>query len=98
MALLSPFIQREVLRCGHGLAQADPVVLPKQVFRALRQALLLVLRQDSLIGETHQMYLQVNPNVLNLLLDYCRFHRAPGRSDKVGCFLLRIPGRFTTVL
>ncbi|KAL0053416.1 hypothetical protein WJX82_005424 [Trebouxia sp. C0006] len=54
VALLSPFIQREVLRCGHGLAQADPVVLPKQV----------------------------NPDVLNLLLDYCRFHRAPGRSDK----------------
>lgn len=27
---------------------------------------------------------QVNPDVLNLLLDYCRFHRAPGRSDKVG--------------
>lgn len=54
VALLSPFIQREVLRCGHGLAQADPVVLPKQV----------------------------NPDVLKLLLDYCRFHRAPGRSDK----------------
>ncbi|KAA6421612.1 MAG: SKP1 21-like [Trebouxia sp. A1-2] len=54
VALLSPFIQREVLRCGHGLAQADPVVLPKQV----------------------------NPDVLSLLLDYCRFHRAPGRSDK----------------
>lgn len=27
---------------------------------------------------------QVNPDVLKLLLDYCRFHRAPGRSDKVG--------------
>lgn len=26
---------------------------------------------------------KVNPDVLNLLLDYCRFHRAPGRSDKV---------------
>ena len=28
-------------------------------------------------------HVQVNPDVLNLLLDYCRFHRAPGRSDKV---------------
>ena len=28
-------------------------------------------------------YVQVNPDVLNLLLNYCRFHRAPGRSDKV---------------
>ncbi len=50
VALLSPFIQREVLRCGHGLAQADPVVLPKQVLRPLCQALLLVFQQNSLIG------------------------------------------------
>ncbi len=44
------------------------------------------------------MYLQVNPDVLNLLLDYCRFHRAPGRSDKVRCLLLHVPGRLTTLL
>ena len=50
VALLSPFIHREVLRCGHGLAQADPVVLPKQVYRPVCQALLLVLQQDRLIG------------------------------------------------
>ena len=31
VALLSPFIQREVLRCGHGFAADNPVVLPKQV-------------------------------------------------------------------
>jgi hypothetical protein len=29
--------------------------------------------------------LQVTPEVLKLLLTYCRFHRAPGRSDKVRC-------------
>ncbi len=44
------------------------------------------------------MYLQVNPDVLNLLLDYCRFHRAPGRSDKVGCLLFHVPGQLTTLL
>jgi hypothetical protein len=26
--------------------------------------------------------LQVSPEVLNLIMDYCRFHRAAGRSDK----------------
>lgn len=31
VALLSPYIQREVLRCGHGFAEDNPVVLPKQV-------------------------------------------------------------------
>ena len=31
VALLSPFLQREVLRSGRGLSQADPVILPKQV-------------------------------------------------------------------
>ena len=44
----------------------------------------------TLAGGSPSLYLdlncvvQVNPDVLNLLLDYCRFHRAPGRSDKVG--------------
>ena len=55
VALLSPLIQREVLRFGHGESQDDPVVLPKQV----------------------------SPSVLKLILEYCRFHRVPGRSDKV---------------
>lgn len=35
VALLSPFVQREVLRSGHGVSEDDPVVLPKQVCAAL---------------------------------------------------------------
>lgn len=31
VALLSPYIQREVLRCGHGFNEENPVILPKQV-------------------------------------------------------------------
>ncbi len=31
VALLSPFVQREVLRSGHGVSESDPVILPKQV-------------------------------------------------------------------
>jgi hypothetical protein len=34
VALLSPFVQREVLRSGHGVSEDDPVVLPKQVCAA----------------------------------------------------------------
>lgn len=29
---------------------------------------------------------RVNPAILSLILDYCRFHQIPGRSNKV-CFL-----------
>ncbi|KAK3278852.1 hypothetical protein CYMTET_13235, partial [Cymbomonas tetramitiformis] len=54
VALLSPLVQREVLRYGNGTSRESPVVLPKQV----------------------------GPDVLKLILEYCRFHRAPGRSDK----------------
>ena len=36
VALLSPFVQREVLRSGHGVSEDDPVVLPKQVCAALQ--------------------------------------------------------------
>lgn len=31
VALLSPYVQREVLRSGHGVSEEDPVILPKQV-------------------------------------------------------------------
>lgn len=31
VALLSPYIQRSVLRAGHGVSRTAPVVLPKQV-------------------------------------------------------------------
>jgi hypothetical protein len=55
VALLSPFVQREVLRHGRGLSRSKPIPLPKQV----------------------------GADVLKLLLEYCRFHQAPGRSDKV---------------
>lgn len=44
VALLSPFIQREVLRSGKGLSQADPVVLPKQV--CVAQALVTALERS----------------------------------------------------
>lgn len=54
VALLSPLVQREVMRFGHGASRESPVVLPKQV----------------------------SPGVLKLILDYCRFHRVSGRSDK----------------
>ena len=33
--------------------------------------------------ETLRPTAQVGPEVLNLIIDYCRFHRAAGRSDKV---------------
>ena len=36
VALLSPFVQREVLRSGHGVSGDDPVVLPKQVCAAVQ--------------------------------------------------------------
>mmetsp|Transcript_17412 Transcript_17412/g.52206 ORF Transcript_17412/g.52206 Transcript_17412/m.52206 type:complete len:786 (+) Transcript_17412:529-2886(+) len=54
VALLSPYIQRSVLRAGHGVSRSTPVVLPKQV----------------------------TPEVLQLLLQYCRYHRVTGHSDK----------------
>lgn len=55
VALLSPLVQREVMRYGTG-SKESPVLLPKQV----------------------------GPDMLRLVLEYCRFHRAPDRSDKVG--------------
>ncbi|CAK9858531.1 unnamed protein product [Sphagnum jensenii] len=54
VALLSPLVQREVLRHSRGGSRNNPAVLPKQV----------------------------SPGALKLILDYCRFHRVPGRSDK----------------
>lgn len=38
VALLSPFVQREVLRGGHGVSEDDPVVLPKQVCTAAHRS------------------------------------------------------------
>lgn len=55
VALLSPFVHREVNRHGRGYSRDSPVALPKQV----------------------------SPAVLKLVLEYCRFHRVSGRSDKV---------------
>ena len=55
VALLSPYVQREVLHHGRGCSEASPIVLPNKV----------------------------TPEILALLLTYCRFHRASGRSDKV---------------
>ena len=54
VALLSPYMQREVLHHGRGCARGNPIVLPSKV----------------------------TPEILALLLTYCRFHRATGRSDK----------------
>ena len=49
------------------------------------------------LKHNHGSLLQVNPDVLNLLLDYCRFHRAPGRSDKVSLtFLQTLAGAIST--
>ena len=53
--MLSPWVQREVLRGGRGMNREAPIMLPKQVTN----------------------------EVLELVLSYCCFHRAPGRSDKV---------------
>ena len=39
VALLSPFVQREVLRSGHGVSEDDQVVLPKQVYAALQMSM-----------------------------------------------------------
>ena len=36
VALLSPYIQRSVLRAGHGVSKAAPVVLPKQVHSSVQ--------------------------------------------------------------
>ncbi|GAQ91373.1 hypothetical protein KFL_007740060 [Klebsormidium nitens] len=54
VALLSPYVHREVNRHGRGYSRDSPVALPKQV----------------------------SPAVLKLILEYCRFHRVSGRSDK----------------
>lgn len=67
VALLSPYVHREVNRHGRGYSRDSPVALPKQV----------------------------SPAVLKLILEYCRFHRVSGRSDKVrssaSCFALTVP-------
>ena len=35
---------------------------------------------------------RVNPAILGLILDYCRFHQVPGRSNKVGiCSFFFLP-------
>jgi hypothetical protein len=34
---------------------------------------------------------RVNPASLSLILDYCRFHQVPGRSNKVCCNCLIVP-------
>lgn len=62
VALLSPYVHREVNRHGRGYSRDSPVALPKQV----------------------------SPAVLKLILDYCRFHRVSGRSDKVRSPLARL--------
>lgn len=55
-------------------------------------------RQPDMADNTESVCLQVNCDVLNLLLDYCRFHRAPGRSDKVACSFaqLRVADQYLT--
>ena len=69
VALLSPYVQREVLHHGRGCSEASPIVLPNKV----------------------------TPEILALLLTYCRFHRASGRSDKVALSVhpVRCACRFT---
>lgn len=37
---------------------------------------------------------RVNPAVLGLILDYCRFHQVPGRSNKVQCLTLAVGSFF----
>ncbi|CAL5221830.1 g4088 [Coccomyxa viridis] len=54
VALLSPYVQREVLQQGNGVSHDKPIILPNKV----------------------------TLEILELLLTYCRFHRASGRSDK----------------
>jgi hypothetical protein len=58
VALLSPYVQREVLHHGRGCSEDAPIALPSKV----------------------------TPEILALLLTYCRFHRASGRSDKVSAW------------
>jgi hypothetical protein len=89
VALLSPFVQREVLRSGHGVSEDDPVVLPKQVCAAVQLCRISCTcdcqacrRLASSRWRIDTRGVQVTAEVLQLLLTYCRYHRVPGHSDK----------------
>ncbi|DBB06739.1 TPA: hypothetical protein ACH3X3_009409 [Trebouxia sp. C0006] len=64
-------------------AQPLPQGLSEEALKeALQVQSIWVESQDVQEARCQEIEREVNPDVLNLLLDYCRFHRAPGRSDK----------------
>ena len=97
VALLSPYVQREVLQQGNGVSQDKPIILPNKVRRLCLAV--QVVSPGSFAGGHASCFgisgsrlkamaevehtLQVTLEILELLLTYCRFHRASGRSDKV---------------
>lgn len=52
VALLSPYVQREVLRSGHGVSEEHPVILPKQVTQEVLQLLLTYCRYHRVPGHS----------------------------------------------
>jgi hypothetical protein len=46
-----------------------------------------IMKNDTGSSKNHAIVLpeRVNPASLSLILDYCRFHQVPGRSNKVCC-------------
>ncbi len=94
VALLSPHIQREVLRNGNGISTSKPIELPKQVFAPITwcascgtwAGAIKVFASHSgvtCLASVLGLPFQVTKEVLALILEYCRYHRVQGRSDKV---------------
>ena len=78
---------------GRGREESKPVQLPKQVSIKIINVPGIRpthIKGQSPIGNCLQCNdqtnadMQVTPEMLKLLLEYCQFHRAAGRSDKVG--------------
>ncbi len=78
---------------GRGKEEAKPVQLPKAGEHLSRFGYRYCLDQQSVMANClHSIerfsyiclpLVQVTPEMLKLLLEYCQFHRAAGRSDKV---------------
>lgn len=69
---------------GKGRNASKPVQLPKQVSHiGLLATVCMALLDAGKRRSGSNAAVQVTPDMLKLLLDYCQFHRAAGRSDKV---------------
>ena len=76
--MLSPWIQREVAQSKRGSA-SNPIPMPKQVHRRAASRVRPATGSLPILAPALQV---ATLDVLDLLLDYCQFHHATGRSDK----------------